>query len=79
MLEKFINTIQNIDCIEGMRKLPEKSIDLVVTSPPYDKIRSYKGFKIDLSTTGKEIYKVLKDGGIAVMVIQDQTKNFAGL
>lgn len=76
MLKKFINTIQNIDCIKGMRKLPENSIDLVVTSPPYDKIRSYKGFKIDLSTTGKEIYRILKDGGIAAMVIQDQTKNF---
>ena len=77
MLKKFINTIQNIDCIEGMRKLPENSIDLIVTSPPYDKIRNYKGFKIDLSITGKEIYRILKDGGIAVMVIQDQTKNFA--
>lgn len=77
MLKKFINTIQNIDCIKGMRKLPENSIDLVVTSPPYDKIRDYKGFKIDLSITGKEIYRILKDGGIAVMVIQDQTKNFA--
>lgn len=36
MLEKFINTIQCMDCLEGMRQLPDKSIDLVVTSPPYN-------------------------------------------
>jgi len=49
---------------------------MVVTSPPYDNIRDYHGFSVDLSATGKQIFKVLKDGGIAVMVIQDQTKNF---
>ena len=36
MIEKFINTIQCCDCLEGMRKLPDASIDLVVTSPPYN-------------------------------------------
>ena len=53
------------------------TIDLVVTSLPYDKIRDYKGnLGFDLHKTGKEIYRVLKSGGIAAMVIQDQTKNF---
>lgn len=36
MLEKYINTIQCMDCLEGMRQLPDNSIDLVVTSPPYN-------------------------------------------
>lgn len=76
MLKKSINTIQCIDCVEGMRKLPENSIDLVVTSPPYDSIRDYKGYTFDLHATGEEIFRVLKDGGIAVMVIQDQTRDF---
>jgi len=75
-LKKWINTIQYMDCIEGMKKLPDNSIDLVVTSPPYDNIRTYNGFSYDLHATGKEIYRILKEGGIAVMVIQDQTKNF---
>ena len=76
-LKDYLNTIECIDCVEGMKKLPSNSIDLVVTSPPYDDIRNYNGFSFDLHKTGKEIFRVLKDGGIAVMVIQDQTKDFA--
>jgi len=60
-----------------MKKLPDSCIDLVVTSPPYDSIREYRGFEFDLHATGEQISRVLKDGGLAVMVIQDQTKNFA--
>lgn len=72
-----LNDIHCIDCVEGMKKLPENSVDLVVTSPPYDQVRDYKGnLDFDLHTTGKEIHRVLKDGGIAVVVIQDQTKDF---
>lgn len=75
-LKKWINTVRCMDCVEGLRKLPDHSIDLVVTSPPYDGIRTYNGFTYDLHATGKEIYRILKEGGIAAMVIQDQTKNF---
>lgn len=76
-LEK--NKIYNMDCIKGMKKLPENSIDVVVTSPPYDDLRSYEhgGYSqtIDLHELGKGLHRVLKDGAVAVMVIQDQTKN----
>lgn len=72
-----LNKVYCTDCVEGMKKLPENSVDIVVTSPPYDKVRDYNGdVKFDLHATGEEIHRVLKDGGIAVMVIQDQTKNF---
>lgn len=64
------------DAVEELKKIPDNSIDIVVTSPPYDSIRDYHGFSFNLHETGKEIYRVLKEGGIAVMVIQDQTKNF---
>lgn len=72
----WINRILNCDCLDGLRKLPSNFIDMVVTSPPYDNLRNYHGFKVDLSAVGKELFRVLKDGGIAVMVIQDQTKNY---
>jgi site-specific DNA-methyltransferase (adenine-specific) len=75
-LKDWLNTIQCMDCVEAMKQLPDNSIDLVVTSPPYDSMRDYKGFSYDLHAAGKEIYRILKDGGMAVMVIQDQTKNF---
>lgn len=64
------------DSVQELKKFPDNSIDIVVTSPPYDEIRDYKGFKLDLHEIGREIFRVLKDGGVAVMVIQDQTRNF---
>lgn len=72
-----LDEIYLTDCVKGMRDIPDNSIDLVITSPPYDNLRDYNGFSFNLHDTGKEIYRVLKEGGIAVMVIQDQTKDFA--
>lgn len=71
-----INNIFCEDCVEGMKKIKSNSVDLVVTSPPYDGIRNYNGFSLDLHETGKEIYRILKEGGICAVVIQDQTKDF---
>ena len=71
-----INNIFCEDCVEGMKKIKSNSVDLVVTSPPYDGIRNYNGFSLDLHETGIEIYRILKEGGICAVVIQDQTKDF---
>ncbi|OIO47118.1 MAG: hypothetical protein AUJ33_02340 [Parcubacteria group bacterium CG1_02_40_25] len=71
-----VNKIICGDAVNELKKFPSNSIDLVITSPPYDGIRKYNGFVFDLHATGKEIHRILKDGGMAVMVIQDQTKNF---
>ena len=76
-MEKIIkNEIICGDNIEVMKSFPDNSVDLVVTSPPYDGIRNYEGFSMDLSGLGSEVYRVLKDRGVAVMVLQDGTKNF---
>lgn len=72
-----LNEIINGDCIHGLMKIPDNCIDLVVTSPPYDNIRDYHGYQIDLSQLGKELYRVVKPGGIVALVMQDQTSNFA--
>ncbi|MDP3948409.1 MAG: transcriptional repressor LexA [bacterium] len=79
-IEKYkelpLNKIICGDAIEIMKQFPSNSVDIVVTSPPYDAVRDYKGFSLNLHAAGKEIYRVLKDGGVVAMVIQDQTKNF---
>jgi len=75
--KQFINTIKCMDCVEGMKELPDNSIDFVITSPPYDTIREYNGFQYNLHDTGEQILRVLKDGSVAVLVIQDQTRDFA--
>ena len=69
-----LNKTYCMDCLEGIKLIEDNSIDLIVTSPPYDNIRDYKGYqKVNLSMLGKEISRVLKDGGVCVMVMQDQT------
>jgi len=75
-LSELIDTVQCMDCIEGMQQLPDACIDHAVFSPPYDQVRTYNGFTYDLAKTGEELHRVMKDGAIAAMVIQDQTANF---
>jgi site-specific DNA-methyltransferase (adenine-specific) len=68
-----LNKIYNMDCVEGMRMLPDNSIDLTVTSPPYDNIRKYNGFEWDFEATAKELYRVTKQGGVVIWVVGDAT------
>lgn len=69
------NKIINGDCLEELKKFNDNFFDLTVFSPPYDNLRDYNGYNLNLNELGKELYRVTKDGGIVVMVIQDQTKN----
>jgi len=71
-----INKVICGDCVDVLKTIPSESVDIVVTSPPYDGVRKYNGFSYNLHETGKELFRVLKKGGIVTMVIQDQTKDF---
>jgi len=71
-----LNQIICGDAVDILKKIPSNSVDLVVTSPPYDDIRTYNGFSLNLPAVGKELNRVLKDGGVVAMVIQDATRNF---
>lgn len=55
------------------REIPDASIQLTVTSPPYDKLRKYNGFKWDFESVAKELYRVTKPGGVVVWVVADAT------
>ena len=70
-MQDLINKIHNADCLEFMKQLPDKSIDLVLTSPPYDNLRDYKGYTFNFEGIAKEIYRILKDGGVCVWVVKD--------
>ena len=72
-----MNEIVTSDNITYLKTLPDNHIDMVVTSPPYDELRDYNGYTLDLHGLGIELLRVLKDGGICVMVMQDSTKDFA--
>lgn len=89
--EDFVNKIYHEDCVKTMQSLPEKSIDLILTSPPYFNCRSYGG-----ETVGRENHpqdyinkiveimdsssRILKDSGSMYLNIGDVyfgTKGFS--
>ena len=67
------NKIIQGDCLEEMKKMEENSIDLTVTSPPYDNLRDYNGYDFDFEGIAKELYRVTKQGGVVVWVVGDAT------
>ena len=68
-----INKIYNENCLETMAKMPDNIIDLTVTSPPYDNLRTYNGYCFDFENVAKELYRVTKKGGVVVWVVGDAT------
>lgn len=69
----LINKIHNENCLETMAKMPDNFIDLTVTSPPYDGLRTYKGYSFDFESIAKELYRVTKQGGVVVWIVGDAT------
>lgn len=69
------NYIHCGDNVEFMKSLPDESVDLTVTSPPYDDLRAYNGYIFDFESVAKELYRITKDGGVVVWVVGDKTKN----
>lgn len=70
-----INKIYCEDNLVTMGKMPDEFVDLIVTSPPYDDLRAYKGFSFDFEGMVKEMFRVLKTGGIVVWIVGDGMKN----
>ena len=68
------------ECLERMQEIPDGSIDLTVTSPPYDNLRSYNESLNDWSQAKWQaiisaLYQVTKPGGVVVWVVGDATLN----
>jgi len=67
-----INTVVVGNNVEVLRALTPEVVDLVVTSPPYDNLRSYKkNSEFDFCGLVSELYRVLKPGGVVVWVVGD--------
>jgi len=76
-----INKIYNENCLDTMARMPNNFIDLTVTSPPYDNLRTYND-KIDKTWNEdvwqliiKELFRITKEGGVVVWVVGDATIN----
>lgn len=78
-VDTVINQVFNQCCLEGMACIPSKSIDITLTSPPYDNLRNYNGslnwsFEI-FQSVANELFRITKDGGVVVWVVGDATIN----
>jgi len=60
-ISEWLNTIQCIDCVEGLKQLPDKSIDLIVTSPPYN-LKNSTGNGMKDGRGGKWAHAALQKG-----------------
>jgi len=60
------------NCVNVMRSWPDDKIHLTVTSPPYDKLRDYKGYSFPFEEIADELYRVTAPGGVVVWVVGDR-------
>jgi site-specific DNA-methyltransferase (adenine-specific) len=66
-------TIYHGDNVSTMQQMQSESIDLVVTSPPYDNLRTYGGHSWDFEGVAKQLWRIVKPGGVVVWVVADAT------
>jgi site-specific DNA-methyltransferase (adenine-specific) len=69
----MLNKIFTENCLDTMNRMPKDFVDLVVTSPPYDNLRTYNGFSFDFENVCAALFKVLKPGGVVVWIVGDAT------
>ena len=68
-----INKIYNENCLDTMARMPDGFIDLAVTSPPYDGLRTYNGYSFPFQDIARELFRITKDGGVVVWIVGDAT------
>ena len=72
-LNEYKNRIINGNCVDVMKNFPDNSIDLTVTSPPYDNLRVYSGYCFPFEEIAKQLFWITKPGGIVVWIVSDAT------
>tara|TARA_R110000824_G_C15224690_1_gene677857 strand:- start:2763 stop:3560 length:798 start_codon:yes stop_codon:yes gene_type:complete len=78
-VEKTRVELHHGDCLEEMAKMDSAIIDLTLTSPPYDNLRTYAGSlewgEHVWKPVFSELFRITKDGGVVVWVVGDATIN----
>lgn len=74
-IDNFIGQITNGDSAIVLSSIKSNSVDLVVTSPPYDELRDYNKDSVwdfnSFKKIARQLYRVVKDGGVVVWVVGD--------
>ena len=81
-----MNRIIYGNSVEVLKTLDSNTVDLTVTSPPYDNLRTYNGkikdevsfedgYSFPFVEMARELYRLTKNGGVVVWVVNDQVKD----
>ena len=70
-----VNKIYCGNCLDTLKQIGDESIDMVLTSPPYDGLRKYNGYVFDFESIVKELYRVLKPNCVVVWVVGDAVED----
>ena len=70
-----LNITYNENCLDTMARMEDDSVDMVLTSPPYDDIRNYNGYSFDFEPIARELYRIVKPGGVVIWVVGDSMVN----
>ena len=66
--------LYNEDCLTTMSRMEDNSVDMVLTSPPYDNIRSYEEkSNFNFEKTSVELFRIIAEGGVMIWIVGDQT------
>ena len=69
---EFVNRLMLCDCVDGMRQLPDGCVPMTLTSPPYDRLRTYHGHsEFDFEAVAKELWRITMNGGVVVWIVAD--------
>ena len=74
-IKNYKNRIVQGDCLDILKNFPDESVNMVITSPPYDNLRNYNGYSFPFEEIAKELYRVTQNGGTVVWVVGDATIN----
>ena len=74
---KFSNKLVCCDAVAGLETLPDESIPLVVTSPPWDDRRKFGGHSWNFKAVANHLWRVIRQGGVVCWHVADQVKAFS--
>ncbi len=75
-IDPLWNKFYAASCVDFLQQnIANNSIDLTITSPPYDNLRNYNGYIFDFESVANELFRVTKKGGVLVWVVGDKIKN----
>lgn len=62
-----LNTIYNEDCLEGMKKIPDKSVDMILCDLPYGTTNNAWDTIIPFEPLWEQYERIIKDNGAIVL------------